>query len=163
MKAQLALLTSVNLMTPFWMNVTSFMTSLVFICLLSLKDGFRGFSPGKWLMDLRVLDETTRQPAGFLASFKRNIPLFIPIINLIVMLNFVGTFGRGRRLGDGWARTIVVWREHENKPPFNPVGYVCFTCGYDLRGNVSGICPECGTPIPQKRRTEAEPAPVHST
>src|SRR5436190_7739532 len=22
----------------------------------------------------------------------------------------------------------------------------CHTCGYNLRGNVSGICPECGTP-----------------
>jgi hypothetical protein len=29
----------------------------------------------------------------------------------------------------------------------------CRKCGYDLTGNVSGICPECGTPIPdgQKR------------
>ena len=23
----------------------------------------------------------------------------------------------------------------------------CRSCGYDLRGNVSGICPECGTPL----------------
>jgi hypothetical protein len=23
----------------------------------------------------------------------------------------------------------------------------CFTCGYDLRGNCSGVCPECGAPI----------------
>ena len=26
-----------------------------------------------------------------------------------------------------------------------PAGH-CFTCGYNLTGNVSGICPECGTP-----------------
>jgi len=25
---------------------------------------------------------------------------------------------------------------------------LCFTCRYDLRGNVSGRCPECGTRIP---------------
>jgi len=25
---------------------------------------------------------------------------------------------------------------------------VCQQCGYDLTGNVSGICPECGTPLP---------------
>lgn len=25
---------------------------------------------------------------------------------------------------------------------------VCSACGYDLTGNVSGVCPECGTPIP---------------
>jgi len=24
---------------------------------------------------------------------------------------------------------------------------LCRSCGYDLQGNVSGICPECGTPI----------------
>lgn len=24
----------------------------------------------------------------------------------------------------------------------------CRTCQYDLRGNASGVCPECGTPIP---------------
>jgi hypothetical protein len=24
---------------------------------------------------------------------------------------------------------------------------LCLSCGYDLTGNVSGICPECGTPI----------------
>lgn len=26
----------------------------------------------------------------------------------------------------------------------------CVACGYNLTGNVSGICPECGTPCPQK-------------
>ena len=25
----------------------------------------------------------------------------------------------------------------------------CATCGYDLTGNVSGICPECGTAVPR--------------
>jgi len=24
---------------------------------------------------------------------------------------------------------------------------VCIACGYDLRGNVSGVCPECGEPM----------------
>lgn len=23
----------------------------------------------------------------------------------------------------------------------------CAKCGYDLRGNVSGVCPECGAPV----------------
>ena len=26
-------------------------------------------------------------------------------------------------------------------------GVICLQCGYDLCGNESGICPECGTPI----------------
>lgn len=35
----------------------------------------------------------------------------------------------------------------------------CVRCGYDLRGNVSGTCPECGMPIfrgePPEAGTEA--------
>jgi hypothetical protein len=27
--------------------------------------------------------------------------------------------------------------------------WCCKSCGYDLTGNVSGICPECGTPVPK--------------
>ena len=27
---------------------------------------------------------------------------------------------------------------------------LCRKCGYNLTGNVSGVCPECGTPIPSK-------------
>jgi len=34
-----------------------------------------------------------------------------------------------------WARRLPV-------PPPS-----CRTCGYNLTGNVSGICPECGTPV----------------
>jgi hypothetical protein len=26
----------------------------------------------------------------------------------------------------------------------------CRKCGYNLTGNISGVCPECGTPIPSK-------------
>ena len=29
--------------------------------------------------------------------------------------------------------------------PRLPLSGLCATCSYDLRGNVSGICPECGT------------------
>ncbi len=31
-------------------------------------------------------------------------------------------------------------------------GPECPSCGYDLTGNVSGVCPECGTPIPAEVR-----------
>lgn len=26
----------------------------------------------------------------------------------------------------------------------------CLSCGYDLTGNTSGVCPECGTALPHK-------------
>ncbi len=50
------------------------------------------------------------------------------------------------------------WRKHG----------CCLRCGYDLKGNTSGVCSECGTPIPpeqcarlakiDERRTDAENA-----
>jgi hypothetical protein len=38
------------------------------------------------------------------------------------------------------------------------VGGLCLQCGYDLTGNTSGICPECGTPIPVKAGEESRRA-----
>lgn len=37
--------------------------------------------------------------------------------------------------------TIILWRRDRRLLPNH-----C-KCGYDLTGNVSGVCPECGTPI----------------
>jgi hypothetical protein len=35
----------------------------------------------------------------------------------------------------------------------------CPTCGYDLTGNTSGVCPECGTPV-AKEPAEKSPRPA---
>ena len=40
--------------------------------------------------------------------------------------------------------TVLVWRFWP-KPPVKP-GHC--RCGYDLRGNESGVCPECGVEVP---------------
>lgn len=40
--------------------------------------------------------------------------------------------------------TALLWYE-----PRQRVGVDCGRCGYDLTGNVSGVCPECGTVIKQ--------------
>lgn len=37
----------------------------------------------------------------------------------------------------------LIGSRRPKKPPFPP-GH-CQSCGYDLTGNVSGVCPECGT------------------
>ena len=31
--------------------------------------------------------------------------------------------------------------------------YQCLTCGYNLTGNESGVCPECSTPVPKREPT----------
>ena len=38
---------------------------------------------------------------------------------------------------------------HERR---RPRSHLCTKCFYDLTGNTSGTCPECGTPIPQTSR-----------
>ena len=35
----------------------------------------------------------------------------------------------------------------------------CLSCGYNLTGNVSGVCPECGTPVP-KELADKSPRPA---
>jgi predicted amidophosphoribosyltransferase len=37
--------------------------------------------------------------------------------------------------------TVLLWWRDRRIPPGH-----CQNCGYDLTGNVSGICPECGQP-----------------
>ncbi len=38
--------------------------------------------------------------------------------------------------------TYILWRRDKRYPPGH-----CRKCGYDLTGNESGVCPECGTPV----------------
>lgn len=122
-------------------EVTVFILSwLVLPFLFSFKDGFSGVSLGKWLFDLQVVDRESREPIGFWQSLKRNVWLMIPIVPLVIALQL----SHGPRPGDGYANTAVIWRKYRNLPPFNPRGFVCLACGYDLTGNVTGRCPECG-------------------
>ena len=41
-------------------------------------------------------------------------------------------------------KLIAAWNHWRHYPPGH-----CQVCGYNLTGNVSGICPECGTLIPE--------------
>lgn len=44
------------------------------VLLYGLKDGFRGYSPAKWVMGVRVVDVNSGEPIGLLRSVKRNLP-----------------------------------------------------------------------------------------
>ncbi len=124
---------------------------LLFCC----KDAIGGRSPGKWLLGLQVVDGQSREPIGLGQSLKRNLLFMFPLIGtLLGALTMMG----GRRLGDNWARTDVVWLKYATRPPFVPEGRYCLSCGYDLTGNVSGRCPECGTLIESPEKVP--PVPV---
>lgn len=84
--------------------------------------------------------------AGFSADGKAGwlLPLFLslPPINavLIVILNFFIARAFGR-IGLPWR--LFGWLEQQLTVAFEQA--FCRKCGYNVRGNVSGRCPECGT------------------
>jgi len=82
--------------------------------LFLLKDGFNGHSVGKAMLGLQVVDVDSGEGAGFGASFKRNLPLLIPVVPLIAAIQLNG----GPRWGDGWANTRVVWKKYRGRGPF---------------------------------------------
>jgi hypothetical protein len=53
-----------------------------------------------------------------MASVKRNLPLAVPYINILFMVIGVAQMEDGPRIGDGWAKTMVIWRKYEWTPPF---------------------------------------------
>lgn len=83
---------------------------LFFAC----KDGFGGKSPGKMVAGVHVVDESTLEPIGFTASFKRNLCLAIPFVVLVVLVQM----SKGKRLGDRWANARVVWSKYASHPVF---------------------------------------------
>lgn len=44
---------------------------------------------------------------------------------------------------------IFWWRKsrREKRVEYHRKNGICVNCGYDLRGNTTGICPECGKPV----------------
>ena len=57
------------------------------------------------------------------------VPLWIPLLLVLIP-------------------TAVVWW----RSPRHRRGH-CLVCGYNLTGNTSGRCPECGTPVERERKT----------
>jgi uncharacterized RDD family membrane protein YckC len=92
--------------------VLSFLLVVLFTC----KDCFAGHSPGKALCGVKVIDSTTGHPCGIGSSFKRNLPLLIPFMPLIVAYQLC----KGHRTGDGWSNTKVIWKKYASNPIFSP-------------------------------------------
>ena len=51
---------------------------------------------------------------------------------------------------------IIRWRRDVARRPGH-----CPTCGFDLPGNESGTCPECGTAVEQRTKTNDATTPTH--
>lgn len=77
--------------------------ALLMVCLL-LRDGYHGRSPGKRLLGLRLV--TPRgEGCGYVRSIIRNLPLLIPVLDLVEAILVVT--GK-RRTGDRIAKTTVM-------------------------------------------------------
>ncbi|QQE10244.1 RDD family protein [Planctomycetota bacterium] len=121
-------------------NVT---VAAIFMLLFLIKDGFGGYSLGKYLVGLRVVDRyDVNKPAGLWRSFLRNWILLIMPMVLIVSLQL----RNGRRFGDGWAKTRVI-NQKKVWTPFDAMDPRYYECGYDLRGLKGSSCLECGGQI----------------
>jgi len=152
-------MTAVRLLRQYPINWAMTQVAMTFIglpmmCLFLMKDGFTGQSPGKRATGVLALDDKSSQPIGFGQSFKRNsillvgmVPIIGGLFSLVVVLIIAMQVARGYRLGDRFAGTRVIWKKYAHLPVFGGDALVCEQCGYDLQGNVSGVCPECGTAI----------------
>ncbi|HZR27640.1 MAG TPA: RDD family protein [Terriglobales bacterium] len=104
-------------------NSAGNMAVLVFFaCLFGLlflfiaKDGFAGHSPAKAILGLQVIDDLSGRPCNFWDSFQRNLPPQIPLVQWYILYQLLQY--DGRRLGDGWSRTKVIWKPYRDKAPF---------------------------------------------
>lgn len=116
-----------------------------FLLSLLCKDGYCGQSPGKAAFGLRVVYCRDLTPISFGASLKRNLVLLMPFY--LGHITIAATLRERGRFGEGWVRTMVVEDRYHTNPIFSGTGRLCRACGYDLTGNVCGVCPECGTGV----------------
>jgi hypothetical protein len=96
-------------------NTTNGMLLSIGLCLILLiKDGFGGYSPGKALLDVQVINSISGKPISMWVSFKRNLPLLLPCAPIFIAFEL----GKGNRTGDGWVKTRVIWKKYKDKSPF---------------------------------------------
>jgi hypothetical protein len=91
-------------------NILSWIILPVFL----FKECFSGYSLGKLICGVRIIDNTSGKPTGIGASIMRTLPLLIPFMPLIVAYQLC----KGHRIGDGWSNTKVIWNKYAFHPTF---------------------------------------------
>jgi uncharacterized RDD family membrane protein YckC len=94
---------------------------------------FKGQSPGKWLLGLRVVGRDG-SPISPGASFLRNLLRFADTFMFLYLIAvLVITISPGfRRLGDWAADTLVVYTANSRAPGLNPAGFPAITVPEDI-------------------------------
>ena len=70
----------------------------------------------------------------------QSVTLVVPWAAVVAVLAASPAW-RGTRTVLSWYRRYRDWRQHRR----SHLACLCAACGYNLTGNVSGVCPECGT------------------
>ena len=94
---------------------------------------FEWFSRGKTLVGTMSFKADGQLPRKTVHLRVLIFPLWSPLVLFGVYPSIVGTRFAWRRV-----------RRHRRRRK----GW-CLGCGYDLQGNVSGVCPECGSAMPR--------------
>jgi uncharacterized RDD family membrane protein YckC len=79
------------------------------------KDGFSGYSLGKLICGVRLMNVETGKPGGFGMSFVRNLPMLIPFVVVIMAFQLQ----KGNRWGDRWTKSKVIWMKYKDHPIFS--------------------------------------------
>ncbi len=125
-----------------WLLVLIVIRFVILPFILAARDAIGGRSLGKRLMGLLTIDTRSGQPIGWLKSIHRNLWLMLPMVCWVVLWQL----RKGDRLGDHASRTRVIDRHRVYDDSFR-----CPECHYDLTGNTTGQCPECGAPVSERQ------------
>ncbi len=125
------------------LNLLSLFVPPIAFLMFCAKDGFSGYSPGKALCGLRAINADTGQSIGFLRSIARNLP---PTLTLFLVLIVALQIRKGPRLGDGWAKSKVIWQKYADRTPFLSLGKGWVAEQADLQ-STGVLQPEDGNPF----------------
>jgi uncharacterized RDD family membrane protein YckC len=121
-----------------------------------LLTGLTGFSLGKVMTGVRVVNQHTGHRCGIGRALLRTVLLVVPDIGGLVGVIVAATNSERRRVGDMAAGTLVVHKRALGQPPLQPTGapYV-YTPGYP-----SGYPPGYGYPAPPSWPAPGTQAPA---
>lgn len=107
--------TLVALGLPKSYNALLFLGHLMF----PLKDGFKGYSPGKRVLGLQVVNRAG-EPVGFWESLRRNLVFVVPFAPIVIAFQL--RKGKGPRFGDDELGTRVIWKKYAGRSVFRVGG-----------------------------------------
>jgi hypothetical protein len=129
-----------------------------------LLTGLTGFSFGKLMTGVRVVNRETGQRCGIPRALLRTILLAIPDLGGIVGFIVAASSNEHRRVGDMAANTLVVHKRALGQPPVQPLySPAMYTPGgYTVTPQTPPAGYSYPAPRPTSAWTPAPPAPAHT-